>query len=73
MRVVVGKQNVPLGIELAIALIGMGRGERRRVELPPGVIDCTDEQYKRKLVGFGSQPPFPAETVWDIEVLGIRN
>jgi len=86
MRVVVGKQNVPVGIESA--LIGMGRGERRRVELPPGVGFETSnwqpapitrrgitqiEQYKRKLVGFGSQPAFPAETVWDIEVLGIRN
>lgn len=86
IRVVVGKQNVPVGIESA--LIGMGRGERRRVELPPGVGFETSnyepqpttrrgitqiEQYKRKLQGFGSQPPFPAETVWDIEVLGIRN
>ena len=85
MRVVIGKQNVPLGIESA--LIGMGKGERRRVELPPGVGFETSnwephpttrrgitqiEQYKRKLVGFGSQPAFPAETVWDIEVLQIR-
>ncbi|KAL7493926.1 hypothetical protein ACHAWT_002726 [Skeletonema menzelii] len=86
MRVVVGEHNVPVGIESA--LIGMGRGERRRVELPPGVGFETSnwqpsptsrrgitqiEQYKKKLVGFGSQPAFPAETVWDIEVLGIRN
>lgn len=86
MRVLVGEHNVPVGIESA--LIGMGKGERRRVELPPGVGFETSnwqpepitrrgitqiEQYKRKLVGFGSQPPFPAETVWDIEVLGIRN
>lgn len=86
MRVVVGEHNVPVGIESA--LIGMGKGERRRVELPPGVGFETSnwqpspitrrgitqiEQYKKKLVGFGSQPAFPAETVWDIEVLGIRN
>ena len=86
MRVLIGEHNVPVGIESA--LIGMGKGERRRVELPPGVGFETSnwqpepttrrgitqiEQYKRKLVGFGSQPPFPAETVWDIEVLGIRN
>ena len=66
----------------------MGRGERRRVELPPDVGFGTSnwmpepttrrgkaqiEQYKRKLTGFGSQPPFPAETVWDVEVLQIRN
>jgi FKBP-type peptidyl-prolyl cis-trans isomerase len=35
LRVVIGKHNIPVGIESA--LIGMGRGERRRVELPPGV------------------------------------
>lgn len=86
MRVTLGKHQVPIGIEMA--LLGMGRGERRRVELPPGVGFETSnwspepttrrgktqiEQYKRKLEGFGSQPPFPAETVWDVEVLGIRN
>lgn len=86
MRVTIGKHQVPVGIEMA--LLGMGKGERRRVELPPGVGFETSkwnpepttrrgktqiEQYKRKLSGFGSQPPFPAETVWDIEVLSIRN
>ncbi|KAL7542621.1 hypothetical protein ACHAXR_012332 [Thalassiosira sp. AJA248-18] len=86
MRVVLGQHNVPVGIELA--LMGMGKGEKRRVELPPVVGFETSnwipepttrrgiaqiEQYKRKLTGFGSQPPFPAETVWDIEVLAVRN
>ena len=90
LRVVLGKQehDVPVGIESA--LLGMGRGERRRVELPPGQevgFETSNwrpepvtrrgkvlmKQYKKKLAGFGSQPPFPAETVWDIEVLGIRN
>ena len=86
MRITLGKHQVPVGIEMA--LLGMGKGERRRVELPPGVGFETSkwspepttrrgktqiEQYKRKLSGFGSQPPFPAETVWDIEVLSIRN
>jgi FKBP-type peptidyl-prolyl cis-trans isomerase len=86
MRVVLGQHDVPIGIEMA--LLGMGKGERRRVELPPGVGFETSnwspepttrrgktqiEQYKKKLAGFGSQPPFPAETVWDIEVFGIRN
>jgi len=85
MRVVVGKSNVPKGIEYA--LIGMRKGEKRRVELPPDVGFETSnwspepttrrgqvqiEQYKKKLAGFGSQPPFPAETVWDIEVLQVR-
>ena len=85
MRVVLGQHNVPKGIEYA--LLGMVKGEKRRVELPPGVGFETSnwspepttrrgivqiEQYKRKLEGFGSQPPFPAETVWDIEVLQIR-
>ncbi|KAL7536738.1 hypothetical protein ACHAWF_005546 [Thalassiosira exigua] len=85
MRVVLGKHNVPVGIEYA--LMGMGKGEKRRVELPPGVGFETSnwqpepttrrgktqiEQYKRKLTGFGSQPPFPAETVWDVEVLAVR-
>ena len=85
MRVVVGKSNVPKGIEYA--LIGMSKGEKRRVELPPIVGFETSnwqpepttrrgqvqiEQYKKKLAGFGSQPPFPAETVWDIEVLQVR-
>ncbi|KAL3789289.1 hypothetical protein HJC23_000355 [Cyclotella cryptica] len=86
MRVVLGQHDVPIGIEMA--LVGMGRGERRRVELPPGVGFETSNwspepttrrgktlvrQYKKKLAGFGSQPPFPAETVWDIEVLRIRD
>lgn len=83
-----GKQQpnvVPVGIENA--LLGMKKGEKRRVELPPGVGFETSNwspepttrmgkagivQYKRKLTGFGSQPPFPAETVWDIEVLAVR-
>eukprot|EP00970_Alexandrium_tamarense_P013182 scaffold3282_cov198-Alexandrium_tamarense.AAC.47 len=86
-RITIGKHNVPIGIENA--LIGMKRGERRRVELPPGTAvgfessnwqpepttrngKFSMEQYRKILNGFGSQPPFPAETVWDIEVLGIR-
>lgn len=91
LRVVIGQQSqqsraVPAGIEAA--LLGITKGERRRVELPPNVgFETSDwkpepttrrgkasiEQYRRKLTGFGSQPPFPAETVWDIEVVGLRN
>ena len=85
LNIILGKHNVPIGIERA--LIGMTRGEIRRIELPPNVGFETSnwepspitrrgktqiEQYKRKLVGFGSQPPFPAETVWDVEVLSVR-
>ncbi len=87
IRAVIGHHDVPIGIEEA--LIGMGRGERRRVELPAGTnvgFESSNwqpaptsrrgivqiQQYKKKLSGFGSQPPFPAETVWDIEVLAIR-
>ena len=73
-RVVVGMSNVPKGIEYA--LTGMSKGEKRRVELPPIVGFETSNwspepttrrgqvQYKKKLAWFGSQPPFPAETVW---------
>jgi hypothetical protein len=86
LNIILGKHNVPIGIERA--LIGMTRGEIRRIELPPNVVGFESsnwkpspitrrgktqiEQYKRKLVGFGSQPPFPAETVWDVEVLIVR-
>eukprot|EP00978_Attheya_sp_CCMP212_P029278 scaffold103504_cov55-Attheya_sp.AAC.1 len=87
LRVVVGKRDVPQGIEEA--LIGMQRGERRRVELPPAVgFETSDWRpspenkqaenrllgYRRILEGNGpSQPPFAAVTVWDIEVLKVRN
>jgi hypothetical protein len=85
LRVTLGKRDVPLGIESA--LVGMKKGEKRRVELPPIVgFETSDWKpepntrrgkasitgYKRILEGFGSQPAFPAETVWDIEVLRIR-
>ena len=85
LNIILGKHNVPIGIESA--LIGMTKGEIRRIELPPNVgFESSNwepnpitrrgktqiEQYKRKLVGFGSQPPFPAETVWDVEVLIVR-
>mmetsp|Transcript_22450 Transcript_22450/g.29506 ORF Transcript_22450/g.29506 Transcript_22450/m.29506 type:complete len:266 (+) Transcript_22450:21-818(+) len=86
LRVVVGRKNVPVGIEQA--LVGMKRGEKRRIELPPSVgFETSNWQpeptsrrgkasitgYQRILTGFGSQPPFPAVTIWDIEVLSTRN
>lgn len=85
-RAKVGSRDVPVGIERA--LVGMKKGERRRVELPPAVGLATSEWrpepttrrgkstitgYRRILDGNGSsQPPFPAETVWDVEVVRIR-
>lgn len=81
-----GEGNVPLGIEYA--LLGMKKGERRRVELPAEVGFKTSNwqpepltgrgkssmmAYKRILERYGTtQPGFPAETIWDIEVLRIR-
>jgi len=86
LRVQLGQRDVPLGIEEA--LVGMRKGERRRVELPPRVGFETSQWkpepttrrgktriigYKQLLEGNGStRPPFPAATIWDIEVLRIR-
>ncbi|KAG7350995.1 FKBP-type peptidyl-prolyl cis-trans isomerase [Nitzschia inconspicua] len=82
-----GSRDVPSGIEQA--LIGMKKGERRRIELPPNVGFETSgwrpepttrrgkaqiTYYKTILNGRGSnQPPFPAPTIWDVEVLSIRS
>ena len=87
LRVRLGNQDVPKGIE--IALRGMKEDEKRRVELPPGDVgfDSSDWKpapttrrgkaqitaYKNLINGNGSsQPPFPAVTVWDIECRRIR-
>mmetsp|Transcript_1665 Transcript_1665/g.2578 ORF Transcript_1665/g.2578 Transcript_1665/m.2578 type:complete len:237 (-) Transcript_1665:50-760(-) len=82
-----GKGLLPVGIESA--LVGMKRGERRRVVLPPDVgLETSDWKpepqtfggkqsivsYKRVLAGNGSsQPPYMAPTIWDIEVVSMRN
>lgn len=82
----VGKsKEVPSGIEQA--LLGMKKGERRRVEVSPAAGFETSNwepapklragkqsivAYQRVLNGFGSQPPFPAPLIWDIEVTRIR-
>jgi hypothetical protein len=78
--------DVPIGIEQA--LIGMQKGERRRVDLPPNVgLQTSSWQpaprsragkqsivaYQRILNGFGSQPGFPAPLIWEIEVLRVRS
>mmetsp|Transcript_9157 Transcript_9157/g.21835 ORF Transcript_9157/g.21835 Transcript_9157/m.21835 type:complete len:241 (+) Transcript_9157:138-860(+) len=78
-------QDVPIGIEQA--MIGMQKGEKRRVELPPSAGLATSNwkpapnskagkqsivAYQRILDGFGSQPGFPAPLIWEIEVLRVR-
>ena len=87
LRVRLGNQDVPKGIELALR--GMKEGEKRRVELPPGDVGFESSEwkpapttrrgkaqivaYKNLINGNGSsQPPFPAVTVWDIECRRIR-
>jgi hypothetical protein len=80
------ERDIPLGIEQA--LVGMKKGERRRVELPPNVGYGTSDwkpqpksrraqaglkAYRKIIEGNGSnQPPFAASTIWDVEVLKIR-
>lgn len=85
LRVDLGKKDVPVGIEQV--LVGMKKGEKRRVVLPPEVgFDTSDwqpgpvkrdaqrqmEVYRQLLRGNGAQPPFSAPTIWDVEVLRIR-
>lgn len=90
-RVVLGKggndRDVPVGVEQA--LVGMKKGERRRIEVPPSVGFETSDwrpeattrrgkaqivDYKNILYGRGSsQPAFPAPTIWDVEVLSFRS
>ena len=86
LKIIMGTKDVPLGIERAI--VGMKKGERRRVELPPTLGFDTSEGrpepttrrgkaqmvgYKQLLKGNGStQPGFPAPTIWDVEVLSIK-
>lgn len=77
--------DIPRGVEQA--LVGMQKGERRRVEVPPSVGFETSNwlpaprsragkqaivAYQRILNGFGSQPGFPAPLIWEIEVLRVR-
>jgi hypothetical protein len=86
IRVVVGKHMIPTGIEEA--LIGMKRGERRRIELPPQVGFETSnwqpkpnnpvaqkrlDSYKRLLEGNSNVPGYPAVSIWDVEVLKVRS
>lgn len=86
-RLTLGRRDVPVGVEAA--LVGMKKGERRRIEVPPAVGFQTSNwkpepvtrrgkaqivDYQSILSGRGtSQPPFPAPTIWDVEVLSFRN
>lgn len=85
LRVDLGHKDVPVGIEQV--LVGMKKGEKRRVVLPPEVGFATSDwqpspvkrdaqrqmQVYRELVsGNGALPPFAAPTVWDVQVLRIR-
>lgn len=86
IRVVIGRQDVPKGIEQV--LVGMRRGERRRIMLPPEVgFETSDwkprpnnpvaqqrqDAYRRLLEGSPNNPPFPAASIWDVEVLKVRS
>jgi hypothetical protein len=80
------QREVPVGIRQA--LMGMKRGEKRRIECPPSLGFETSDwkpvpttyrgqrqivDYKNRLYGRGtSQPPFPSPTIWDVEVLSLR-
>jgi FKBP-type peptidyl-prolyl cis-trans isomerase len=83
----ISNRDVPMGVEQA--LVGMRKGERRRIEVPPNVGFETSNwkpepttrrgkaqivDYQTILNGRGSnQPPFPAPTIWDVEVLSFRS
>ena len=80
------KDILPIGIQQA--MVGMKRGEKRRIVCPPSVGFDTSNwnpqpttyrgrqqiiDYQSRLKGRGdSQPPFPAPTIWDVEVMQIR-
>ena len=79
-------KEVPVGIQKAI--VGMKRGEKRRIEVPPALGFETSDwnpkpttfrgerqiiAYQNVLYGRGDQqPPFPAPTIWDVEILSFR-
>jgi hypothetical protein len=85
-RVPLGEGNLPSGVEQA--LIGIKKGERRRVVVPPNLgfetsnwkPEPTTRRGKASIVGYknllkgngSTQPPFPAPTIWDVEVLSFR-
>ena len=80
-------KEVPLGVRLA--MMGMKRGEKRRIEVPPALGFATSDwnpkpttyrgerqilAYQNRLYGNGlTQPPFPAPTIWDVELISMRD
>ena len=83
LRVKIGNRDVPVGIEEA--LVGMKRGERRRVELPPSKVGFessdwkpvpTTDRGKQALASYRNvvtDNGMPAVTIWEVEVQRIRN
>ena len=85
-RVTLAQGDLPVGVEQA--LVGMKKGERRRIEVPPNVgFETSDwkpapttrngkqriKNYQTLLEGVGtSRPPFPAPTIWEVEILNFR-
>lgn len=82
-----GSSNeVPVGIQKA--MVGMKRGERRRISCPAALgFETSDwnpkpttfrgrqqiKDYQSTLKGRGStQPPFAAPTIWDVEIVSIH-
>ena len=85
LLVTMGSTAIPVGIQRAI--VGAKRGERRRIECPAKLgFETSDWEpkpttfrgqrqvidYQNTLTGRGGGLPFPASTIWDVEVTSIR-
>lgn len=85
LAVQMGSTQIPVGIQRA--LVGAKRGERRRIECPAKLGFETSNwepkpstfrgerqmiDYQNTLTGRGGGLAFPAPTVWDVEVVSIR-
>ena len=86
-KIALGKKRLPDGVEAA--MIGMKKGERRRMQIPASVgfetsgwqPEPTNRRGKAQIVGYqnilrgngDTQPPFPASTIWEVEVLKFNN
>ena len=84
-RMVLGRRDVPLGVELALE--GAHKGDLRRIEVPPDLGFATSdwkpapsgysgkqrlEQYRARLTGNGLQPGYPASILFQVEVVKVR-
>ena len=85
LRITLGKHDVPVAIEMAMA--GMQRGAVRRVEMPSQLgFDTSEwqpapssfsgrqriERYRTVLRGNGLQPGYPAGLLFEVELLKAR-